>query len=67
MTNKTWHEMSAKERLCAKVGYFEYGYGGDHPLTLAARAGDIEAFRRAATHITEMDDTCVVAICDARA
>lgn len=63
--SKTWGEMTATERLAAKVGYIQYNYGPKHPLTKAAECGDIAAFRKAGTHITEMMDTVVVGIIDA--
>ena len=63
---KLWGEMSATERMVSKLGYFQYNYGFDHPLTLAAASGDIVAFRRAGRRITEMMDTVVVGIVDGR-
>lgn len=57
--------MTASERLASKREYLSYNYGDEHPLTLAARAGDIASFRERAAHITELMDTTVVAIVDA--
>lgn len=61
---KLWTDMTAAERLHSKRDYMAYNYGAQHPLTLASEAGDLAAFRKAGAHITEMMDTCVVAIID---
>lgn len=61
-----WGNMTATERLASKRDYLSYNYGEDHPLTVAAHAGDIDAFRAHASHITELMDTTVVGIVDAR-
>lgn len=63
---KTWGQMNASERLAFSVGYIQYNYGNEHPLTVAAESGDIAAFRKAGAHITEMEDCVVVGIIDAR-
>jgi len=64
---KLWGDMDAHERLHAKRDYMAYNYGERHPLTVAAMAGDLAAFKVAGAHITEMMDVCVVGIIDARA
>lgn len=62
---KAWGSMTASERMAAKLEYLQYNYGHDHPLVVAAAAGDIAAFRDAGAHITEMMDCVVVGIIDA--
>lgn len=57
--------MIAAERMRASIGYLQYNYGLDHPLTRAAERGDIAAFRAAGRHVTEMMDARVVEIIDA--
>ena len=62
---KLWGDMGASERLYAKRDYMAYNYGDRHPLTVAAMAGDLAAFKVAGAHVTEMMDVCVVGIIDA--
>ncbi|WP_413460735.1 hypothetical protein [Herbaspirillum huttiense] len=58
--------MTALELMKSKLPYIQFNYGKEHPLTIAAQTGDVEAFRAAGAHITEMMDTTVVAIIDAK-
>ena len=60
-----WAQMTARQRLASKCDYMSYNYGEHHPLTVAARAGDIVSFRAQASHITELMDTTIVWIVDA--
>lgn len=55
---------TAAEMLASRVDYLAYNYGDEHPFTVAARAGDIETFRRLAAHVTEMMDAAIVDIID---
>lgn len=63
---KLWGDMNALERLRHSADSIEYNYGANHPLAIAAKAGDLAAFRKAGAHITEMMDVGVVGIIDAR-
>lgn len=58
--------MTATERLAKNLGYIQYNYPRNSPIRIAAEAGNINAFRLAARHITEMMDIGVVEIVDAR-
>lgn len=61
-----WGDMTASERMASKLDYLSYNYGDNHPLVIAARAGDIDSFRMHAAGITELMDVAVVGIVDAR-
>ncbi|EMB2824041.1 TPA: hypothetical protein ACPH4X_003824 [Pseudomonas aeruginosa] len=58
--------MNAQQLLANRRAYIQYNYGNGHPLTVAAERGEIEGFRSAGTHITEMMDAVVVSIIDAQ-
>lgn len=47
------------------LGMLSYNYGAKHPLTIAAKAHDIPAFKAASKHFTENDSVSVCRIADA--